>query len=528
MKFYQLIFIFSLVTFSANSQKVSNNVTKKAEVNFGPEMSATRSTLSKVIGYANDGYYILRTQKSDLYIEFVDMSMTTKKSELIPDLKYNDKRRHYDNIYMMGEHLYLISSQTDSKADKFRYFIETINIDNLKLKNDVKILSEFSYEKKRETYNAINVIVSNDEKHLLVYTNIPDEKGEDESFNIKMLDESLNEVWKRDIKLPYSTSLFRISKQYIDSKGNLYFLGTLSKEKRPSKRSGEANYTSHVICVLNNGQDIEDIELKLQSKFITDCQIAVAGNGDIITAGFYAEVGSYGIRGSFYMSIDAKTRQVKQTNMKEFSFDLVTENLSEKATKKAEKAKEKGKNVEMFEYDIDELIIDKDGNVTLIAEQFFIRVVTTTTYTNGQASTRTTYYYYYNDILVVHINNSGEIVWNCKIPKRQVSTNDGGLFSSYVMAKSNNEIYFIFNDNPKNLDPDKKEGVFYNMSPGKEVDVCFTTVSADGTYEKELLFTAEKRENKVRPKVCDDAKAGEFFLFSERGKNYQFERVIIK
>lgn len=517
---------FVLLAFSAQAQIAK--VTDKASVTYGPELSASRSTLSGVLAYANDGYYVLRSEKGNYIIEFIDMNMVTKKSFEIPDdLEYKEKKRKIEKLFMVGENIYMITYQTATKENIQYFFIESLNSNTLALNNDMKVLYEYSYEKKRETVNTVSILVADDKKHFLVYRNILDEKGEDETFNVKMMDASLNIKWEKEFKLPYLASLFSVSRMFIDSKANMYFLGTLAKEKRVSKRSAGSNYTTHVIAVLNEGQDIEDLELKLDTKFISDCQITVAGNGDIIAAGFYSEIGSQTLKGSFYMSVDAKTRQVKSSNMKEFSFELLTENMTEKQAKKAEKKKDKGKNLELYEYSIDKLIADKDGSVTMVAEQYYVHVVTTTTYSNGQSRTTTTYHYYYNDILVVRINAAGEIQWNCKIPKRQHSINDGGLYSSYVMTKVDKTLYFIFNDHPDNL-VEVEDNKFKNMVPGKEVAVCFTTLNDEGKYEKELLFTAEKRDNKVRPKVCDDAKPGEFFLFSERGKDYQFERVIIK
>lgn len=522
-----LLVAFVCFSLAIQAQQVAK-VTSKASVTYGPDMSASRSTLEGVLAYANDGYYVVRIEKNNYILEFIDMNMVTKKSFEIPDdLEYKEKKRRIVRFFMAGENIYMITTQTATKENIMYYFIESFNTSTLALNNDMKILSQFSYEKKRDTYGAINVSVADDKKHFMVYTNTPDEKGEDETFNVKMMDASLNIKWEKEFKLPYMASLFSISRMYIDSKANLYFLGTLGKEKRASKRSAGSNYTTHVIAVLNSGQDIEDLELKLDTKFISDCQITVAGNGDIIAAGFYSEIGSQTLKGSFYMSVDSKTRQVKSSNLKEFSFELLTENMTEKQAKKAEKAKDKGKNLELYEYDIRQLIADKDGSVTMVAEQYYVKKVTTTSYSNGRTTTTTTYYYYYNDILVVRINPEGEIQWNCKIPKRQVSTNDGGLYSSYVMTKVDKTLYFIFNDHPDNL-TEVTDNKFKYMTIGKEVAVCFTTLNEEGKYEKELLFTSEKRDNKVRPKVCDDAKPGEFFLFSERGKDYQFQRVVIK
>jgi hypothetical protein len=125
----------------------------------------------------------------------------------------------------------------------------------------------------------------------------------------------------------------------------------------------------------------------------------------------------------------------------EFEIDFITQNMTEKLKKKTKKREAKGKDVELYQYDLDNIVLKDDGGAILVGEQFFIRVVTTT---DAQGNVRTTTHYYYNDIIVISINPKGEIDWTEKIAKRQHTINDNGYFSSYAMAVNEDKINFIF------------------------------------------------------------------------------------
>lgn len=55
--------------------------------------------------------------------------------------------------------------------------------------------------------------------------------------------------------------------------------------------------------------------------------------------------------------------------------------------------------------------------------------------------------YYYNDLLIIRYNKKLERQWARTIYKNQVSTNDAGIFSSYLLQVFENSIQFIFNEN---------------------------------------------------------------------------------
>jgi hypothetical protein len=172
-----------------------------------------------------------------------------------------------------------------------------------------------------------------------------------------------------------------------------------------------------------------------------------------------------------------------------------------------------------------EILIKEDGGVVLIGEQFYIRVVTTTsTDANGNTRTTTTYYYYYNDIIVVNIDGKGDIDWAKKIPKRQVTTNDGGYYSSYSLSVVEDKLYFIFNDHLKNiLEPE--QGILRNFTGRKYGAVAIVTMDTKGNQKREVLFAANSADVIIRPKICKQVTPNSTILFGIKTKSRQYAKV---
>jgi len=513
----------------------SQSTTKKAEVIFGPPEEASRSTLNTVFGRNDMGYFIMRTAKKDMMLEMIDYDLKTAKSLKIEDVQEGKNKREYYDEFFLNNTIFLITRLNNKELDQMEFYAETRNPSSFTRQAKGTLVGKVKYTTKGLMSSArgdISVITSKDNSKVLIYNDIQDEKGEKETFNFQVYEGSMEKLWEKKIEIPFASELFAIQQKRIDNKGNVYLTCIQYGDKasrRENKRSGTPNYKYHILGYSKDGDGVKDFEVNLNDKFITDLQIAINTNGDIVVAGFYSEKGTYSIKGAFYMLIDGKSKEIKVSNQKAFDFELITENMTEREEEKAKKKADKGKNIELYEYDLDDIKLNTDGSATLIAEQYYVRVVTTTTYgANGQVSTRTTYhYYYYNDIIVVNIGKDGNIEWTCKIPKLQHTINDGGYYSSYVCASHNDKLYFIFNDHPENI-INPVAGKMKPMGKGREIAAAFVEVDETGKYKKEMLFSQEKRDVLIRPKVCRDAKEGEFFLFAEWKKDYQFSRVKIK
>lgn len=507
--------------------------TKKVNILWGTETKESKKiSLGDIVGYDESGTYIIKTKrrgmygiKSDLIFEHLDQKLIkTVSSEL--DLDVDEKKKGYEYTFHSNNKLFLYSSYLDKKAKKNTFYYQELNKKTLQPSKKLNRLGQIDYAGK-SNYNsgAFFLRRSRNEERILLYYSLPYAKGEKEKFAFTVFDKDMTQLWEKTVTLPYTDELFDVERYRVDDEGNVYILGLIFKDKRKLRRKGEPNFKYIMISFKNNGDEMQSYPIELPGKFITDMQFAISDNGDIVCGGFYSDEGTFSIKGSYYLSIDGKSNEIKSKSINEFGIDFVTQNLRENKAKKAKKKAEKGKSIEMYEYDLDDIILKDDGGAILISEQFFIRGVTRTyTDANGIMTTTTTYYYHYNDIIVININPKGEIEWTEKIPKMQVTTNDGGYFSSYALAVRNDKMYFIFNDNPANLFY-KPGGKLYNFRNQKGSVAVLVTLTEEGRYSKELMFSTKDAEVLIRPKVCEQTNDDEMILFGQWRKMHRFAKL---
>ena len=181
---------------------------------------------------------------------------------------------------------------------------------------------------------------------------------------------------------------------------------------------------------------------------------------------------------------------------------------------------------ELFRYSLDELVLRSDGGALLVAEQYFVEEINRIDpYGFGYYSTfnrtyRPDFIYYYNDIIVVNIRPDGEVEWASRIPKQQVSQNDGGYFSSYAMSIVRDKIFFVYNDDYRNFDANRNKRK--NNFTGRSSIIIIGEVSKDGQVRLLPLFNNNEADVITRPKVCRQVGPREMVVFGERGRNYRF------
>ena len=339
-----------------------------------------------------------------------------------------------------------------------------------------------------------------------------------------VLSDDLKVLWNKEIKLPFEDELFDLESYRVDNDGDVYLLGLIYNEKRKSKRRGAPNYKYQIFAYRDKGKTVKEYPVSLADKFITDMQIEVLNNKNLICAGFYSEKGTYSIRGTYFLTVDAKTKEIKTKSFKDFGIDFITQNMTEGQAEKAKRKEEKGQQNEMYEYDLDRLLVGKDGSAILLGEQYYVKTQTQTHYVNGHSQVTTSTHYYYNDIIAVKVDPSGKIEWNEKIAKRQHTVNDGGFYSSYTMAIVKGELCFIFNDDAKNVSYNGV-GKVANFRGGKESLVMLVQLDNKGKQTRQPLFRASDLEVITRPKVCEQITNNEVILFGQRRKTQQFASV---
>jgi hypothetical protein len=485
----------------------------KADVTIGPvlKFNAKRETISAIIGEYSGTMVALRSGGKMAAIDGYDAKGNFKYSNPI-SLEFQEETFKREAIIGLRNNLLLFASRYDKKADKNTLIACILDI-NGKVVKPFSVIDEIVADKKRNS-GDFHIAIADDSTKVLVYHDEPYEKEGMEKVQYMLIDENLNKLWTKALELPARDRESALKDFAVDNHGNVFIVSRMNQR---AKERSEPN-TYHVYGYLYESDKITDFELKLDNKYLEDPNILFDRSGELIISGFYKTDWRKGIDGLFYVRINPENQEIIAKNYKDFSKELLTVFLGEK---KAEKADKKDRGLSSFV--LRNVIRRADGGIMLVAEQYYVVVVETRDPKTG-AVTRT-YHYYYNDLLVANVAPSGSIDWYARIPKRQHSVNDGGYFSSFNVAAKGDRVYFIFNDNLKNFEPDADMSNPKQLNNFKKAIVALYALSPDGKIERAPLFTNKGQGVILRPKVANQNTPSSVTVFGERGKSFNFVKI---
>ncbi len=502
-----------------------------AEINWGPEYSEPSGTyISRIIANIPGGFTALRRKQAGglnprerVWVEQYTNDMKLKRSEEL-DLKYKKKVRDFEDVIMLGGKLWYLTSFNNVAKKKNYLFAQKLSSRLVPNKN-LQLVGEIdSRNKVRE--GRFDTHISTDSTKLLIYNQLPYQRNTPERFAFRVFDKNMNELWKKNIALPYADDIFAVKEYRVDGDGNVYVLGIVYESRGArTEVGGRPAYRYTVLAYTNNGEEKKEYKIDLRGRFITDLTFRIGRDKNLILAGFYSEQNASNAKGTCYFRIDSNSKQILQKTLKEFEFEFLTEEMTEGQRRRAERAAQRGderREAELYSYSLDDLILRSDGGVVLVGEQYYVYQDRTQDFYSGRFNT--TYFYNYNDIIVVNIQPDGEIEWASRIPKRQRTVNDGGYFSSYAMSITRGKLYFVYNDNARNLDPNRRNSIF-NFS-GSGFVIAVAEVGMNGQVKTFPIQNNREASVYTRPKVCKQNGKRTMAIYGEDGRRYRFGQLV--
>lgn len=559
MRIYMAVLL--LCSFNILKAQINNfDVRQTAQVKWSsPYEEPSNSDIQKIVATEGGGLYALRIHKGGVFgsgsikaiIEYYDSNMKKVREKEL-DLEYKGKERFLKDVVMLQGKLWLMTYFYNEKHEKTYLFAQRINNQTLALSKDLIKISEQD-DTNRERQDVFNYAISRDSSKIVVFTRQANEKRQQE-FAMSIFDSDFSAIWSKNATLPFGKNNFSVDEYQVDKNGNVYLLGVIYTEgANRLSRSGKPTYQYDLLTYMKDS-DVQEYKISLKDRFITDLTFRVADDGDLVFSGFYSDKSAKSVKGTCFFKISPQTKDMTSVSTREFDFDFLTENLSDKNKEKAKAAamaNNKEKEAELPSYSLDKLILRSDGGALLIAEQYFIeerynnnfnRFGSPYSYYGGwydpfyspfyspygyynrfNNNRQADYYFNYNDIIVVNIRPDGEIDWAARIPKRQRSMNDGGINSSYAMSTIADKLYFIYNEDPRNLDPKSKK--IYTDEPDKYSVVVLAEVDKSGQVKRAPLFQNKEEGIVTRPKICRQIGRRDMAIYGEQGKNYRFGRL---
>lgn len=498
------------------------------------ELMPVKGRVDYVLPVAYSDFYTVRYQGkglfASLYLAKHANFMMTSKGKITAKLE--NGYGTVENLAILNdEPIVFISDKKDGKntlyLQKYSNTCEPIGLP--------KEIGSYEMPKGWRRKGTFNVLVSKNKEFFCVDYEIPGSKEEKDRFGYKVYSSDLEVVSEGEYELPYDSKLVYISNSYLSNTGDYFLAAKVYADDGSNKLFKQSRINLSKIVLMHVTPDgLEEFDLELKGgKRISDMSFSSDNKKTMSFTGLYGEGtknGITGIKGVFFFQFDFNKKEITNEGWKEFGTDFITEGWSDRAKEKAEKKAAKGKGEpSLYNYDVREMITMKDGSQVGLLEQYYVHVVTHTTTSNGVTTTTTTYYYYYNDVIVYKINRDGSFDWMKKIKKYQVSTNDGGFFSSIAYYATADKLNIMFNDNLKNYDESGKfvddNNRFYPTSYRKKTNtVAMVELDLEsGDYTRKTFF--DRKETKayaVPKKFCVDYTKSEMLMVLLYGKKEKY------
>ena len=518
MKKIVLLLLTGLIWNSAIGQKTYSNEEFNVRFGFPYEIPKGHQDLG-YFGNPETGFaQISYKPKKELIIQSFDKNLKASKAKVI-DISDFPADFQSDAFLVISNKYYWFFSTYSKSEKKESLWAQEIDcakgelvgkrkelLENSELEGDLVSMGGFYHFAKGNKYQFQTSIDSS--KILITYRLLHKSKNDavsKEQVGFCVINESLTILDNNIITMPYTEKKMNIEDYEVDKNGNAFMLAKVFGDgEKKTKEKGKPEYHYEVFRLQHGSKDdLKNIKLDNESKYITDILITEQSTGDIIIAGFYSNkkqtrgttftsaVNSSD--GVFLIKIDANGTPLNYgKGYYEFPAEALKQFMSERAQKKLEKKEDKGE-LEAKDLVMRKVIANADGSMEILGEEY--KVVSHTTY-NGRSSTTYTNYYY-DDILDMRIDAKGEMVWTKKIPKRQVGSAGRGSMSFYAFTQ-NSCTYLFYTDNIKNLKLSlDKEPATHNDNLGGYL--VYYKIDPAGNITKGDLFDYKREGIRFQP-----------------------------
>lgn len=510
--------IFAITSIEAQNLKSKLNVTLTDELDI-----AKKDYHLDIVELDNGDFVAIEGQYKDLsksvqIVRFNKDFKEIRRNEI--DMEFGDDKHRFSNLLLAGGEIYVFTTFYDRKEKISYQLCQTVDQNTLEINGDFKQLMQIN---KDESYDYK---FSEDGSKIMYFRRSRAKKNEIIEYYTKVLDakNDFQMLWESNFDSDQINQLEDIESFDLNNNGDAYFMTLQYQDKRrASKKDGDPNYSYRLKEFSKKGKTVNAYDLQLGDKFISDITFGINSNNDIVCTGFYSEKGGFTIKGSFYLKFDYSSKSIVKESTKEFGLDFMTQNLSEKQTKRVNKKVAKGKNIELPNYNLKGLVMEADGSVVQIAERYY---VTTHTYTDSNGNTRTTYIYHYDEIIVVRIDEKGDIDWIRKVRKAQASSSPSNQYLSFHFALIGDKMYFIHNGNSENLLVGEKESISA-WKLNKKAAVIITEIDIEGYMKKDILmdFAGYQQIPLIRGGI--NLNNDDILFYANQKKKKQYIRVSI-
>jgi len=429
-------------------------------------------------------------------------------------ISVNNNIANFEGALIIDEHPVIVLSNI--REGKESIFLQEYGYDLLP-RGTPKLIAQYELLKGK-TKDPIQIIQSKDKSHFaILWLMISKRKENKDTYGYVVYDYKYNLVDEGEYEVPFESNYSQITNHLLSNTGHYFFV--IKEFQANQNRKGsqpDLIYKAMHIYQVSNDLGLERYTVPVDGKRIEAISVNTDNTQAYTIMGVYGSNDYKGVSGVFYMQLDFQNQQVIRQGFQEFSSGFITEenlgNVS-RQSKRNEKGEEKPT---LYDYRMRDAQLLPDGSMIGIMEQNY---VTVKSFSDTRSVVTFSYTYYYNDIVAFKIGQSGNFDWIEKVPKTQVSINDGGPYSSFASIVDQKKLRLIFNDHVNNYNSAGEYipgSVYPARFSTKHNVVVMTEINLDnGSQTRYTLFSPKDTKTIAFPKLFKiDHQTGEMLLYT--------------
>ncbi len=394
-----------------------------------PTKLSSRTSRFKIIGKNQDGYVVRLFGSQDVLQSFGN-DLRLQATRTI-DFKQQNGLLQHVQLNKTGVTVFYLS------GDKKSTSLVAQPLSSRFIENGKSVVIDSIADRPEYVTENLRVKQSFNQKFTMFYYPYF-ENDKIESIEFVCMDRALQKLYSRRVKFMRPDTEIETAKFIVDNNGNtfVFFLNTIEKRDRTQRES----ITVYKISEQDdNAVKIDiDIERNLFGELFVDADNT---NNQLMLCGFFDddnirnEPAAYGF---FYLSLNTDSGTVSKIAYNNFDATFMSE-LTGKNTNENK----------LYTFNIRRLILRNDGGVLFLAESL-IKDTRETVFNSQFSPTfnsiQRTSFYQFNDIVAFSLNPGGVIDWRSIMRKKQVSEEDNGLYSSFLIANEKDKLRLLYLD----------------------------------------------------------------------------------
>jgi hypothetical protein len=451
-------------------------------------------------------------------------------SESKIQLKGDGRNLFATDVVGLNRDLITISQRMRTFEGKNEMFLHQFNASNPSgAVEGEKVISYFVFDAPSQT-KQIGMMSSEDFSKVAAFYTIPVRPNEFPGFGYVLFDQAKGKYAQHVTQLPYMNFQLDFSDAFLANNGDFY---VLANEFYPMNPNMPISPMNRVFAKIKAFKAVDgkfsEFEVNQPGFIVQNMKMATDKDNNFVASGFYADDIYSGVRGVFFMVLDRETNAVLRLQKQPFTAEFLNSGVAAWEQSWRDRNRQNAtKPQALADFRVLDFRQTQDGGYVVITENQSVELVARQTGTPENPRITYTERFFFDDLIVYRLDAAGTLQWVRRLPKNQMSNNDGGQHLGIAHGVTDRSVHILFNDIRRNYGSDGRflEGQFpfpVQFMAGNNVIGYINMNLETGAFTRVMLPGLTENKVILVPHLCEfNYNTKEMIVYGQRNRKHRF------